>query len=363
MWKQYSHNVTNLENQQSDMYVRNVSQRERMKLMMRGILGDKVGVSDKVQAEDDKQIEEDLHFLEKVIEECRPFSEKGKLASYIPILAHANKHALGITVQRIGKQAISAGDCYQKFTLQSISKIFTLLLALMDRGEEQVFAKVGKEPTGDMYDSMLKLEMFTPGKPFNPLINAGAIAVTDLIAGKTKEEKFTRILNFIRLLSNDHAVGWNEQVYLSEAKTSSRNHALAYLLQENGIIGEDVEQPLDVYFKQCSIEVTCAHLARMAVILANNGVNPDTGDELIPKRYVQIVKTFMVTCGMYNASGEFAIEVGLPAKSGVSGGIIALVPGKMGIGVIGPALDNNGNSVAGIRVLQRLSRKWELSMF
>lgn len=302
-------------------------------------------------------------FLEEIIEQCRPYCESGKLAEYIPELANADKQTLGITVQGIGDQGISVGDCDHKFTIQSISKVFTLLLALMDHGENKVFERVGKEPTGDVYNSMLKLETIAPGKPFNPFINAGAIAVTDLIKGNSKEEKFERIINFIRKLSRSDQIGWDESVYRSEAKTASRNRALAYLLQENGILGEDVEASLDVYFKQCSIEVTCSNLAQMAVILANNGQDPESGEQMVPSQYVRMVKTFMVTCGMYNASGEFALEVGLPAKSGVSGGIIAVVPGRMGIGTIGPALDDKGNSITGIQMLQRLSRAWDLSMF
>lgn len=305
----------------------------------------------------------DAQYLEEIVEECRPYSAQGELAAYIPELANADKRTLGVTIQKIGERGLSAGDCDRKFTMQSISKVFTLLLALMDCGEERVFEKVGKEPTGDVYDSMLKLEILSPRKPFNPFINAGAIAVTDLVAGRSGEEKFSRILNFVRKLCQDEQIGWNEAVYRSEARTASRNRALAYLLQENGILGGDVEEPLDVYFKQCSIEVTCSNLAQMAVILANDGIVPETGETLIPRKYVRIAKALMVTCGMYNASGEFAIEVGLPAKSGVSGGILAIVPGRMGIGILGPALDDKGNSIAGIQLLRRMSQRWDLSMF
>lgn len=302
-------------------------------------------------------------YLEQLVKSNRRWSSEGKVARYIPELQHASPDLLGITVQSIGGEALTAGDCAHRFTLQSISKVFTLIMALMDRGEETVFSKVGMEPTGDMYNSMMKLELVTPGKPFNPMINAGAIVVTSLIAGKDPEHQWSRILDFFREMTNDQSISLNETVYRSEAETGNRNRALAWLLKDNRILEGDPEQHLHVYFKHCAVEVHCSHLARMGMILANDGTDPETGRNLIPRRFVQIAKTFMVTAGMYNASGEFAIRVGLPAKSGVSGGIVAVVPGKMGIGVVGPALDDKGNSIAGIHMLEQLSNDWGLSMF
>lgn len=232
---------------------------------------------------------------------------------------------------------MSAGDHGLSFTMQSISKVFTLLLALIDQGEEGVFRKVGMEPTGDDFNSMLKLELVEPGIPFNPLINAGAIVISSLIQGKAPEEKIERILAFFRKLTDDPSLTYNETVYRSESATAHRNRSLAYFLKDNQVLTDDVEDVLEVYFKHCSVEVSCRHVARMALVLALNGKDPSTGEELIPRRFVQIAKTFMITCGMYNASGEFAIRVGLPAKSGVSGGIMTLVPGRCGIGVISPS--------------------------
>lgn len=297
------------------------------------------------------------------LEEARTYGRKGKVADYIPELAKANPDTLGLCIHRLGEPPLEAGDCECPFTMQSISKVFTLILALMDQGIDKVFSKVGMEPTGDNFDSMVKLELVEPGKPFNPMINAGAITISSLIAGSTPDERFGRILAFVRQLAGDDTVGVNLAVYESEAATADRNRALAYFLKHNKVLEGDVEAHLDVYFRHCSIEVTCRHVARMGLVLANRGKDPDTGIQLIPERYVQIAKVFMVTCGMYNASGEFAIKVGIPAKSGVSGGILALVPGIMGIGVVGPALDDKGNSVAGVHLLQKLSEEWKLSIF
>jgi glutaminase len=306
---------------------------------------------------------EDGRVLAQLVEESRNQCREGKVADYIPLLAKASGDTLGITIHRIGESSVEAGDSSVVFTMQSISKVFTLILALMDWGEAYIFEKVGMEPTGDNFDSMVKLELVDPGRPFNPMINAGAIAITSLIKGKSPEMKFTRILAFIRKMAGDNALDYDREIYLSEVSTADRNRSLGYFLKHNRFLEGDVEAHLLVYIKHCSIAVTCKHLARMAMIMANNGMDPDSGKQIIPKRYVQIAKVFMIFCGMYNASGEFAIQVGIPAKSGVSGGIMAIAPGKMGICVIGPALSNKGNSVAGVHLLKNLSEKWQLSIF
>ncbi|MFE5318702.1 glutaminase A [Paenibacillus sp. NPDC056579] len=297
------------------------------------------------------------------LEDSRAYTAQGRVAAYIPELAHAPGNALGIAIMNGASGIITAGDAVLPFTLQSISKVFTLLLALTDKGESGVFAKVGMEPTGDNFNSMLKLELVDPGIPFNPLINAGAIAVSSLIAGADPAEKSERILTFFRELAGDPTIGYNDAVYRSETATAHRNRSLAYFLKANGVLEEDVEEVLEVYFKHCSIEVNCTQLARMAQVLAFDGTDPVTGRQLIPRRYVQIAKSFMITCGMYNESGAFAIRVGLPAKSGVSGGILALVPGKYGIGVVGPALNAKGNSTAGVHLLETLSTEFDWSIF
>jgi glutaminase len=306
---------------------------------------------------------QDYQVLADLVAGSSPLTKEGKVADYIPMLARASADTLGITIHRIGDKPVEAGDSSVVFTMQSISKVFTLILALMDWGEAFIFEKVGMEPTGDNFNSMVKLELVEPGRPFNPMINAGAIAITSLIKGSTPQAKFKRILGFIRMVAGDDSLDYDQEVFDSEVSTADRNRSLGYFLKHNRFLEGNVESHLQVYFKHCSISVTCKHLARMAMIMANNGIDPENGKEIIPRRYVQIAKVFMISCGMYNASGEFAIQVGIPAKSGVSGGIMAIVPGKMGISVIGPALSNKGNSVAGVHLLQKLSEKWQLNMF
>jgi glutaminase len=302
-------------------------------------------------------------FLPKAMEASRSRFQQGEVAAYIPELSKAPKDALGICIIDRNGQFATHGDVALRFTLQSISKLFTLILALMDYGEEKVFSKVGKEPTGDDFNSMLKLELVEPGIPFNPLINAGAITISSLIKGKNQQEKKERILAFFRKMAHNDSIDVNHDVYQSEAASAHRNRSLAYFLKDNGVLTDDVDEVLDVYFYHCSIEVTCSDVARLALLLACGGTDPTSGQELIPRRYVQIAKSFMVTCGMYNASGEFAIGVGLPAKSGVSGGILTMVPGRFGIGVVGPSLNDKGNSVSGVHLLETLSERFDWSLF
>ncbi|MGZ9584535.1 glutaminase A [Paenibacillus marinisediminis] len=303
--------------------------------------------------------ENNRRILPDLIKECRMLARAGAPASYIPRLANAPIDAVGISMMGVDGVTVEGGDTNIEFTLQSVSKVFSLLLALIDNGEERVFSKVGMEPTGDDYNSMLKLELVEPGIPFNPYINAGAIVIASLIKGRNSQEKSRRMLDFVRLIAGDDSIVWDEEVYVSERETANRNRSLAYFLASNGVLEEDVEDTLDVYFRQCSILVTCTQLARMALVLAKRGKHPITGEQLIAPRYVQIAKSFMVTCGMYNASGKFAINVGIPAKSGVSGGIMAVIPRQSGICVFGPSLDDKGNSIAGVHLLETLSRAYD----
>ncbi len=301
--------------------------------------------------------------LSKIIEKNRHLTSKGKVASYIPALGRANPAYIGVSIADLEGNIFAAGDYKQKFTLQSISKTISLMLAIMDNGADQVFNKVGMEPTGDAFNSIIKLETISPSKPLNPMINAGAIAVASLIKGQGQEEKFNRLLALFRKICKNENLSINEEIFMSEKETGNRNRALAYFLKDVGVISGDVEDVLDVYFKQCSIEVDCIDIARIGLFLANNGVIPVTGERIVEDKVAKTIKTFMVTCGMYNASGEFAINVGIPAKSGVGGGIMAAVPNRMGIGVFSPALDDKGNSIAGYGLLKDLSEELNLSFF
>ena len=297
------------------------------------------------------------------VKEARKCTKFGKVADYIPALGKARPDDLSIAIYYPDGKCISAGDIEKKITLQSISKVISLALVLMDRGTGQVFHKVGMEPTGDPFNSIVKLETMAPAKPLNPMINAGALVVTHMIKGGSIEERFQRLLFFIREMANNSSIQLNEEVARSEFETSQLNRALCYFLKQYKVIDEDIEELMDLYTKQCAIEMNCLELARIGMIFAMNGLDPDSGKQVIPENIARICKTFMVTCGMYNASGEFAIKIGIPAKSGVSGGIMGAVPERFGIGIFGPALDEKGNSIAGIKLLELLSENYQLSMF
>jgi glutaminase len=286
--------------------------------------------------------------------------EEGAVADYIPELALAKPEWFGICVVTAGGQVFEVGECNQLFTIQSISKAFVYGLALEDCGREYVNSKVSVEPTGEAFNSIILDEV--TNRPYNPMVNAGAIATTDLIAGKGSTERLKRILEMFRRYTG-RELDINFPVFLSEKATGNRNRAIAYLMLNFGMIGDRMEETLDLYFQQCSIMVNGRDLAMMAGTLANGGVNPVTGERAIDERYVQDVISVMLTCGMYDYSGEWAYRVGMPAKSGVGGGITAVVPHKLGLGTFSPPLDAKGNSVRGIKVCEDLSRDFGLHLF
>ena len=286
-------------------------------------------------------------------------NKNGKVADYIPELFKANPDWFGICLATTDGQVYEVGDSGQAFTIQSISKPFVYGIALEDNGRDSVLAKVGVEPTGDAFNS-ISLDPVT-GQPANPMINAGAIATTSLVEGSTSQKKIHRILEiFSRYIGHDLTI--DDAVYKSEAETGHRNRAISHLLRNFNIIPSDPEVGLDAYFRQCSINVTCRDLAMMAATLANNGVNPQTGKRAIMGEYVGNVLGVMASCGMYDYAGAWIYRVGLPAKSGVGGGIVAVLPGQLGIGIFSPPLDALGNSVRGIKVCEDLSRDLHLHM-
>ncbi|MDD6796394.1 MAG: glutaminase A [Clostridiaceae bacterium] len=301
--------------------------------------------------------------LETIVNKNKVYGKDGKLASYIPGLLKADPNDLGIAVADIDGRVFCAGECNKKFTIQSISKVVSLILALADNGRANVFKKIDVEPTGDEFNSIVSLETKNKKRPYNPMINAGAIVTTSLIYGDSEEDKLNRLISFIRKATDNPNININEEVYLSEKETGDRNRALAYFMKSNGMLEGNIEEILDLYFRQCSIEANAIDLAKFGAVLANDGVIPWSNERLISRENCRIVKTIMVTCGMYDASGEFAVSVGIPAKSGVGGGILGTVPRKFGIGVYGPALDKKGNSLAGLKTLRDLSRELDLSIF
>lgn len=303
------------------------------------------------------------NLLESLIENNRHYVEYGKLASYIPELEKADKEDLGIYVVTLDGKEYGAGEYEKNFTIQSISKVVSLMIAIADNGKDKVFSRVGVEPTGDSFNSIVSLNKKPTMKPFNPMINAGAIVTTSLISGDSEEEKFQKILDFTRKITGNKNINMNYEVYESEKETGDRNRALAYFMKSNGVFDGDIEDVLDLYFKQCSLEINAKDLARFGAMLANDGVLPWSGERVVTRDVCRIVKTIMVTCGLYDDSGKFAVHIGIPAKSGVGGGIMAAVPRRMGIGVYGPALDEKGNSIGGSHVLKDLSNELDLSIF
>jgi glutaminase len=283
----------------------------------------------------------------------------GTVATYIPELAKANPNWFGISLVTANGNAYDAGDSRQPFTIQSISKPFVYGLALEEHGRQHVVSKVGMEPTGDAFNS-ISLEPGT-GRPRNPMINSGAIATTSLIGGKTGPARLRRLLEMFSLYAG-REVALDNDVYRSESDTGHRNRAIGHMLRNFDILTSDPAPAVELYFQQCSVSVTTHDLAVMAATLANGGVNPVTGKRAMRGEYVESVLSVMGSCGMYDYAGEWIYTIGMPAKSGVSGGIIAVLPGQLGIAVFSPPLDARGNSVRGIQVCDALSRHCDLHL-
>lgn len=298
--------------------------------------------------------------LDRTLTYAKSFIYDGRVATYIPELAKGDPNQLGICIVTKSGECYHAGDWQQEFTMQSISKTIALIVALETVGYDKVFSKVGVEPTGDAFNSIVKLETKTL-HPLNPMINAGAIAIASCYIHL--EDPFGHFLSRVRTLCGRESISLCEAVYQSEKKAGMRNRSMAYLMQSENILECDAEDALDLYFKSCSVLVNTQDLANFGVILANNGVHPVTRKRLIESWIVRIVKTLMVTCGLYDGSGEFAIKVGIPAKSGVGGGIVASVENRMGIAAFGPALDAKGNSIGSFHALEYLSQELNLHYF
>lgn len=301
--------------------------------------------------------------LEEVIEKCNIYAKEGRVASYIPPLSKKDPYEFGITLINEKGETFSAGDSEKSFTMQSVVKPIILLRALIDKGEEKVENLVGVEATGKPFDAFNYSDQALCREHINPMINTGAIALCSLIDGKTYEEKFSNLLSLVSTMADNPSLDIDEEVYLSEKETGNKNRALAYMLKSYNMLEDDVEQVLDCYFKACSIKVTSEDLAKIGFMLAHKGKDILSGKTVCSREYARFVNAVLMTSGMYDGSGEFAVKVGIPAKSGVGGGIMAVVPFKMGIGIYSPALDSKGNSLAGIKALEMLSRSLDLSIF
>lgn len=298
--------------------------------------------------------------LQEVVEQEREYRHESEMTSFTEA-GEEEQELVGIAVMGGECSAPQAGSAEHRFPLESVSKALTLALALEDEGAEALFERVGMEPSGDPYHSIATLEEGEMGIPSNPMINAGAIVTTAMISGRDGEERFDRIRDFFRRLAGNPSLDYDQAMF--EAEDQDLNRALFYYMRSHDVLEGSEEDLLVPYLKQTSIEVNCHELARMAAVLANRGRDPESGERLISEETVRIVLRLMFTTGMYDQSGRFAVEVGMPSKSGVSGAILAVAPGRMGFGVIGPALNEHGNSVAGLRLLKALSSRWRLGVF
>ena len=286
---------------------------------------------------------------------------RGKNADYIPVLAKVDSNLFGIAVVSTDNQVVTAGDVKTAFSIQSIAKVFSLALAMEEQGADKVFEKIGSEPTGRAFNSPVAV-VDMPTHTANPLVNAGAIATVSLISGKTPQEKWNKILNFYGRVAGEK-LALIDEVYKSEAATNTGNKALSYLLAKYDRIYSDPFQSVDVYTKECSVGVNALQLAKMGATLANNGMNPATGQQVVKRENVAEILSAMMMAGLYDGSGGWAWHVGLPAKSGVGGGLVAVMPGKGAIAVFAPPLDEAGNSVKGQEVIQYVANRLDLNLF
>jgi len=298
--------------------------------------------------------------LQEVLEQVRPLVYQGKVANYIPALADVAADNLAIAVCLRDGTLFQAGDAETRFSIQSIAKALSLTVALTRYDDSEIWQRVGKEPSGQPFNSLVQLEL-EQGKPRNPFINAGALVICDLLETRLTAPR-QRMLEIVRQLSQQPDINYDRHVARSEFEHSARNAAIAWLMKSFGNFDNDVTSVMQTYFHYCSLSMNCIELARTFVYLANQGKTLE-GSQMITPRQARQINALMITSGMYDGAGEFAWRVGMPAKSGVGGGIIAIIPGEMSIAVWSPGLDSAGNSLAGTAALESLSEKLGRSIF
>ena len=299
--------------------------------------------------------------LEEIEKEIQALFVEGKVASYIPALANVNPNQFSMAIKMFDGQTFGVGEIDKKFSIQSISKVFTFTLALNYYGKE-LYKRVNHEPSGNPFNSLVQLE-YENGIPRNPFINAGAIVTADTLVSIYKNDTFNQILDFIKMVSNDKTIDFNEEIFHSELEHGFRNYALINMIKSFGNIHNDIDEVIKTYFKQCSIMMSPSQLASSMLFLANHGTNPITNERILTESKAKRISSLMLTCGHYDASGDFAYRVGLPGKSGVGGGIVAIVPKKMSICVYSPRLNTQGNSLIGTKALELFTTKTGLSIF
>jgi glutaminase len=298
--------------------------------------------------------------LEQIYKEVGEMKDRGKAADYIPALSHQNLNQFGMAVHTVDGQEFSVGQAKEFFSIQSIAKVFTLTLA-MKAYDEKVWERVGKEPSGTGFNSLVQLE-YEAGIPRNPFMNAGAIVITDMIMsqpGKLKKE----LLQFVRSLSGNSLVSYDFEVAHSEKETGYRNRALANFIKSFGNLNNEPDDVLDVYFHQSSIQMSCMDLSRAFIFLANKGYSTFCNQQVLNPRQTKRMNSVLQTSGLYDAAGDFAYRVGVPGKSGVGGGIAAVIPGHMAVTVWSPGLNESGNSKVGLKALELFTTYTGISVF
>jgi glutaminase len=298
--------------------------------------------------------------LSKIFAEVQPLLLQGKVASYIPELAKVSPQHFGMAVYCLDGRRYAVGDSRQKFSLQSVTKLFALALAFSREGDA-IWSRVGREPSGNPFNSLVQLE-YERGKPRNPFINAGALVMTDILSARFVQSDIA-LLQFARTISGENSIDFDMKVAQSERDTAHRNYAIAHLMKDFGNLHNPVKTVIDSYCRQCSITMTCAELARAGAFLAQHGTIPWSGQRILDPSSCKRLNALMLTCGTYDAAGDFAYRVGLPAKSGVGGGILAIVPDELAVAVWSPGLDVNGNSLAGTYALERFTTLTGRSIF
>ena len=302
-----------------------------------------------------------IELIEKARQYAGQWQGQGSPATFIPELTRQDPNQLGIAITTCDGERVCTGDCRAKFTIQSASKLVLLAVALEDVGFEQVFSRVGLEPSGDRFNSIYRLELLNR-KPANPMLNSGAIAVSGCITGG-QEARVEKVLTLAARCLGVTGVERDRAVFQCEVETGHRNRALAHMMRDNGVLDGEVDAHLELYYHACSMLVDCEMLSHFGAVLANGGRTPGRGEVILSDRTARLLRVLMASCGLYDRAGEFAWQVGVPAKSGSAGGILAAVPGRMGIGTFSPLLDEKGNSICGMKALEYLSQALELSIY
>lgn len=298
--------------------------------------------------------------LNEILDEIKPYTTMGHVADYIPKLATVPLNKFGMAVQTLSGETFSVGDAEECFSIQSVSKVYCLSLALQFADDEKIWQRIGREPSGSPFNSLIQLE-YENGIPRNPFINAGALVLVDIILSYSKDA-CQKILKFVREQSNNNNINFDMEVAASEKRVGHRNAALANFLKSFKNLDNNVEDVLDTYFLLCSLCMNCIDLARSFSVFTNHGFLPWSNKQILTKSQAKRVNALMLTCGTYDAAGDFVYRVGLPGKSGVGGGIVALMPANFSVSVWSPGLNSSGNSLAGTKALELFTSKTGMSI-